>query len=121
VKEVWRSNFSERVESYFKSNGIQRQYGIGVVIQEMIDPEVSGVAFGINPNTGEENSKVISSVYGVGEGLVSGALNADTFLISGEEIDADVVTKDQAARRASSGKVELVPVDTKIQKSPSLN
>ncbi len=121
VKEIWKSNFTDRVAQYIRNNNLEFQYGIGVVIQEMIDPDVAGVAFGINPNTGEENSKVICSVYGVGEGLVSGALNADTFNVSGNEYESILVSKQQAARRAKSGEVELVDVAAEQWDVPSLN
>ena len=42
IKNIWKSNFSERVSTYLKTNQLSPQFGIGVVIQEMIDPDVSG-------------------------------------------------------------------------------
>jgi phosphohistidine swiveling domain-containing protein len=120
VKKVWSSNFSERVISYHKSNNIERQKGIAVIIQEMIDPDVSGVAFGINPNTGEAGSKVINSVYGVGEGIVSGALNADSFIISATKTESIIVEKDQLAQMDASGKVKLVDVPEELKNQASL-
>ncbi|MBD3638565.1 MAG: phosphoenolpyruvate synthase [Crocinitomicaceae bacterium] len=120
VKEVWKSNFSERVFQYVKNNNLSPQFGIGVVIQEMIDPDVSGVGFGINPNTGEEDSKVLCSVYGVGEGLVSGQLNADTFTLNGKEYDSILVKKNKAAKRESSGAIALIDVPLEKQEVPSL-
>lgn len=120
IKKVWISNFNERVSAYHNNNEIDHQKGIAVVIQEMIDPEVSGVAFGRNPNTGKEDSKVICSVYGVGEGLVSGALNADTFSIEGQDISSEVIPKKQAARKDDSGKIKLTAVETDSQLQPSL-
>jgi phosphoenolpyruvate synthase/pyruvate phosphate dikinase len=121
VKKVWISNFSERVISYHKSNNIPRQNGIAVIIQEMIDPDVSGVGFGINPNTGEIDSKVINSVYGVGEGIVSGALNADSFLISSGKTEAIVVEKEQMAKKDASGKIKLVDVSADLINKASLS
>jgi pyruvate,water dikinase len=121
VKEIWKSNFTNRVEQYVKNNGLTPQFGIAVVIQEMVDPDVSGVAFGINPNTGITDSKVVCSVYGVGEGLVSGELNADTFNLQGAEIESILVTKDKAARRASSGNINFVAVEKSKQEIPSLS
>src|ERR1700741_3716597 len=81
IKKVWLSAFSERVLEYRKNNNISCKSGIAVIIQEMVETEVAGVAFGINPVTGNRKEKVISSVYGLGEGLVSGELNADTFIV----------------------------------------
>ena len=121
VKEVWLSNYSDRVLAYTETNNLRKQKGIAVIIQEMIDADVSGVGFGINPNTGEEGSRVISSVYGVGEGLVSGALNADTFLFFQGQITSDIVRKEREAKRLSSGKIELKRVETPLQLRPSLS
>jgi len=40
---------------------------ISVVIQTMVDSEKAGVAFSIEPNTGNRNVGVIQAVYGLGE------------------------------------------------------
>jgi pyruvate,water dikinase len=49
---------------------------ISVVIQTMVDSEKSGVAFSIDPNTGNRNVGVIQAVYGLGEMIVQGKENA---------------------------------------------
>jgi phosphoenolpyruvate synthase/pyruvate phosphate dikinase len=121
IKKIWKSNFSERVELYVKNNQLTPQFGIAVVIQEMIDPDVAGVGFGINPNTGVSGSKVLCSVYGVGEGLVSGELNADTFNLQGEKYESILVSKTHAARRSNSGEISLQDIPKENQDIPSLN
>ncbi|MBL0098620.1 MAG: hypothetical protein IPP46_20655 [Bacteroidetes bacterium] len=47
----------------------------------MIDAEAAGKAFGMNPVNGNKEEKVISAVYGLGEGLVSGLLTSDNCLL----------------------------------------
>ena len=121
VKEIWKSNFSDRVVTYLKQAGLDHQMGIAVVIQEMIDPEVSGIGFGINPNTGEESSKILTSVYGVGEGIVSGELNADTYTISGKKYEVELADKTHAAKKDASGKTALLPVEDDLRKKQSLS
>ncbi len=82
IKKVWLSAFSERAVAYREKAGISgKPVRVAVIIQEMIDAETAGVAFGINPVTGERNAVVISAVYGLGEGLVSGLLDADTYTV----------------------------------------
>jgi pyruvate,water dikinase len=49
---------------------------ISVVIQTMIDSEKSGVAFSIDPNTGNRNVGIIQAVYGLGEMIVQGKESA---------------------------------------------
>jgi pyruvate,water dikinase len=53
-----------------------RQGLISVVIQRMVDSEKSGVAFSIDPNTGNRNVGVIQAVYGLGEMIVQGKESA---------------------------------------------
>lgn len=70
VKEVWRA--AEKVEEgqYFKqiSEG-KGHFGMGVIIQEMIEARWSGVAFSINPVTGRDEI-IIEGIKGSGEDLL---------------------------------------------------
>lgn len=95
IKDVWRSVFSERVLSYRQANHLGPSLGIGVIIQEMVDADTAGVAFGMNPVTGNRKEKLISAVFGVGEGLVSGELEADNYIIANGRIDRQTVRKKQ--------------------------
>lgn len=123
IRKVWLSAFYERVLTYRKSNGLSGQSGIAIIIQQMIDSEISGVAFGINPTTGNRNQFVVSSVYGLGEGLVSGVLDADTYTLKsdGEIIDQAIANKTQHIKMKRGGGTELVNVDENLQLKSSLN
>ncbi|WP_221393040.1 PEP/pyruvate-binding domain-containing protein [Dyadobacter sp. NIV53] len=93
IKKVWISAFSQRVANYRKHHNISGQQGIAVIIQEMTDADVAGVAFGANPVNGNKNEKLINAVFGLGEGLVSGKLNADHFVINGTTIFSELAVK----------------------------
>jgi rifampicin phosphotransferase len=93
IKKVWHSAFSERVYKYRLNNRLPQHPGIAVIVQQMIDAEASGVAFSMNPSTGDRDEKVISAVYGLGEGLVSGELNADNYLVKGKNIIRQLAEK----------------------------
>jgi rifampicin phosphotransferase len=54
---------------------------IGVLIQRMVQPIASGVAFSVNPLTGAAGEVVINAAWGVGEALVSGQLDPDEFVV----------------------------------------
>ena len=64
------------LESYTKShydkslNNIRKNYGI--IIQEMINPDYSGVMFSNNPENVRDNTIFINVIPGLGENLVSG-------------------------------------------------
>ena len=80
VKQIWLSAYSERIKMYKQTNAFTQIGNIAVIIQEMIHAEVAGVAFGINPINNRKDEKIINAVYGLGEGLVSGLLNADQYI-----------------------------------------
>jgi len=92
IREVWSSAFSERVQLYREKNGLKSEPGLGVIVQVMIPSEIAGVAFGVNPVTGNRKQQLISAVFGLGEGLVSGELNADNYLVD-TEIQAEIADK----------------------------
>lgn len=121
IKRVWRSAHSERVRAYRESHGLGASQGIAVIIQEMIDADVSGVGFGINPVTGNRKEKVVSAVYGLGEGLVSGELNADTFTIHGKEIRNTLVQKTHQIKQDAKGGTRQTEVLPELREKACLN
>ena len=96
VRCVWASAFNQRAIAYRLENGLDvNRISVAVVIQQMIDGASSGVIFTCNPANGRTDQLVISSVFGIGEGLVSGGLAADTFVVLKRELtyQADVAEK----------------------------
>jgi phosphohistidine swiveling domain-containing protein len=121
IKTVWKSAFSERVLAYRKKNNLLSTQGIAIVIQEMIDADVAGVGFGINPTNGDRNAKVLSAVYGLGEGLVSGELDADTFIFKNNElIEQQLAHKTHQFIFNKKEKNGLVKVELNKEKADSI-
>jgi pyruvate,water dikinase len=122
IKKVWKSAFSDRVHQYRKNNALGMRFGIAVIIQEMIPAESAGVAFGADPITGDRKAKLISSVYGLGEGLVSGELDADNFLLKNGSITATLALKTHKIifNAAKQYGTEKIGVEPSKQKAPSL-
>src|SRR5258708_7771790 len=54
---------------------------VGVVVRRRIPADVAGVLFTVNPLTGREHESLIESCFGLGEALVSGRVNADSFVV----------------------------------------
>lgn len=96
ILEVWASCASEHVRTYQREHGLQPVHYLSVIVQEMLEPEVSGVAFSLNPLTGHRKQQVVNAVYGVGEGLVSGDLPADQFVVADGKVEAHLATKEHA-------------------------
>ncbi len=80
--DCWASLYSPRVVAYRASNGMDEEPAIAVVIQRMVDSERSGVAFTADPSTGDRNRIVVEAAYGLGEVVVSGAVEPDTYLLA---------------------------------------
>lgn len=96
IIDVWRSGFTERVLTYRKERGLSATpIPPTVLVQEFVDAQASGVAFGADPVSGRRSSVVVSAVYGLGTALVGGDADADTWRVdrSGKITDRDVVTK----------------------------
>ncbi|HLC39572.1 MAG TPA: phosphoenolpyruvate synthase [archaeon] len=82
VKKCWASLYEPRAIFYRAKNNVHSA-SICVIVQKMISSEKSGVMFTINPTTGEENV-VIEATWGLGESLVSGEVEPDTYIVSRE-------------------------------------
>jgi pyruvate, water dikinase len=80
--DCWASLYSPRVVAYRAGNGMDEEPAIAVVIQRMVDSERSGVAFTADPSTGDRDRIVVEAAYGLGEVVVSGAVEPDTYLLA---------------------------------------
>lgn len=80
VKKCWQSLHSARSQSYAKDENDGKK--MAVIVQNMVIPEVSGVAFSAHPVTGNKDSMVIEVVSGSNELLVQGAVTPDYYIVS---------------------------------------
>lgn len=88
VKKCWQSASSDLVESYAKSQSVgKEQLAIAVVVQKMVESEVSGVAFSVNPVTKNNDEIMIEAVYGLGELLVQGMVTPDNYVVNKHSLD----------------------------------
>lgn len=72
---------SERVRLYRQLRGVQGG-GISVVIQQMVESEVSGILFTANPATDDPSECVVVAGMGLGEGVVGDRVETDTWYVS---------------------------------------
>lgn len=99
IDEVRASATSERALAYRREKGLPLDnIEIAVIVQEMIDSKTSGVVFTANPTTGDTRELVISALFGLGEGLVSVGLDADTFVVQKGDLSiaAELAEKSEA-------------------------
>lgn len=82
VRECWASLFTGRSIYYRVENKIPHEkVKISVGVQKMVESEVSGVIFSIDPVTNNKDRIVIESVWGLGEMIVQGSVIPDTYVV----------------------------------------
>jgi pyruvate,water dikinase len=86
LRRCWASLWNDRAVAYRRSHGIdQRGMGLAVVVQRMVDATLAGVLFTADPITGRRARAAIDAVRGLGDKLVSGAVNPDHFLVDARD------------------------------------
>jgi len=82
VRRCWASLFNDRAVAYRATRGVDEDaVRLAVVVQRMVEADVAGVLFTADPLTGTRGRAAINAVRGLGEQLVSGAVNPDYFLV----------------------------------------
>lgn len=112
VIDCWSSLWTARAIGYRMRNHISNdEAALAVVVQEMVQSDVSGVLFTANPLTGLLSESVIDATFGLGEALVSGQVEPDHFVvdsISGEISGKTLGAKKISTRGKAGGGVESV-------------
>ena len=102
IKKCFASLFTPRATYYRNKKGFQHeQASLAVVVQKMIDSDKSGVIFSKDPST-KRDVVIIEAVWGLGEGIVSGQITPDRYVISqnksnGFEVQEKVIAKKKIA------------------------
>ena len=124
IRKVWLSVYAERVKKYMHSKKLDNTHlSIAIILQEMVEADISGVAFGANPADGNEEEQIINAVFGAGEGLVSGQLDADMYLINAAGTKEEIAEKTHQLifdKQAGYG-LKKVALDENKQHQSTLN
>ncbi|MGI5129005.1 PEP/pyruvate-binding domain-containing protein [Pseudonocardia sp. CA-107938] len=109
VRRCWASLWTDRAVAYRNTAGIdQRTVALAVVVQEMVDVQVAGVLFTADPVSGRRTTTVIDAAPGLGEAVVSGAVNPDHITVDDGRIDYAPGDKAVAIRALPGGGTERV-------------
>ena len=105
VQHCWASLFTPRAIFYRFEKGMHAMdISVAVVVQKMVDSEVSGIAFSVHPITEDTNQIAIEAVFGLGEAIVSGAVIPDTYVVEKEPrriIDINTSTQERELIRSN--------------------
>ena len=107
IKKCFSSLFTARAIYYRLKKGFSATTAqLSAVIQKMVDSDKSGVMFSKSP-VSDENVVLIEAVWGLGEGIVSGRIKPDHYVLSRDKdlkvIVSDIYEKKVAIVRTSSG------------------
>ena len=81
VRRCWASLWTARAVSYRKSQGFPELPLIAVIVQTMVESEVSGVMFTANPINTATDQIMINASWGLGEAVVSGIVTPDEYIV----------------------------------------
>jgi pyruvate,water dikinase len=84
VQQCWASFFTPRALFYRAQKGVLSDTRMAVVVQEMVLADKSGVLFTIDPIRKRRDRMVIEAVFGLGEGVVSGEITPDHYVVERE-------------------------------------
>ena len=83
IKKCWASLYNPRALLYLKESGLGKsKIGVAVIIQEMVQSEVSGVMLTVDPMTNNKDRLVIESVWGLGNLIVEGVVTPDHYEVA---------------------------------------
>ncbi|MFH1292045.1 MAG: PEP/pyruvate-binding domain-containing protein [bacterium] len=122
VRECWSSLFTPRAIFYRYEKNLHDSYvSVAVVIQEMIQSEISGIAFTVHPVTEDPNQMIVEAGFGLGEAVVSGQITPDSYIVLKNDMSIfDINIGYQAQKLIKQGKdnewIKLDKADSEKQK-----
>ncbi|MFH1787567.1 MAG: phosphoenolpyruvate synthase [archaeon] len=122
IRKCFASLFTSRATYYRNKKGFKHeQASLAVVVQKMVDSDKSGVIFSKDPSHKNDNV-VVEAVFGLGEGIVSGRITPDNYVVSRELeiLNKKIANKKIAITRDSGGNKEIVKLREEKSNSPVL-
>jgi len=102
IEKVWASAYSARSLCYRYHKGLDfSSIQTAVIVQEMVQAKRAGVMFTRDPQTSQQVC-VISSAWGLGEGVVNGSADTDTYRIGWTATDFHYIPREQEHRTVAN-------------------
>lgn len=104
VRSCWASLWTDRATTYRARLGVDPDdVALAVVVQRMVDVDAAGIMFTANPVTGRRGQAIIDASPGLGEAVVSGAVNPDHYVV-------DTVTGRTVERTLGDKRIRIQPL-----------
>lgn len=111
IRLAWASLFEPRAVYYRHTRKMdQTKAAIALVVQKMVESDVSGVMFTVDPLTGNKNRVIIEAVYGLGEYIVQGRVSPDHYEVDKSTIqiiDKKISNQDVMLKKVRGANKEL--------------
>ncbi len=125
VKKCWSSLFTPRAIFYrFEKKLNSQKISVAVVIQKMVQSEVSGICFTVHPVTEDRNQVVIEAGYGLGEAIVGGKITPDAYVIDKRNntiLDINISKQKTMITKTSKGTTKIKVLTSKQNKQKLTN
>ena len=125
VQKCWASLWTPQAMSYRHQNGINHgSVAMCVIVQGMVESDVSGILFTANPSSGERSEIVVNASFGLGESVVGGLVTPDTYVIDRNTKSVkhlEIGSKSEEIVSAGANGTTTRAVSKERQKSSSLN
>lgn len=87
IQKCWASLYTPRAIFYrFEKDLNYHSISVGVVVQKMVQSEISGIAFSVHPVSQNMNELIIDAGYGLGEAIVSGKVTPDSYIVKKDSL-----------------------------------
>ncbi len=110
IQKCWASLFTPRAIFYRREKKLHKaKVSVAVVVQAMVQSEVSGICFTVHPVTKDYGQMVIEAGWGLGEAIVGGKITPDTYIVHkpwGVILDKNISQQSMMIVRGASGTVE---------------
>lgn len=106
VQKCWSSLFTPRAIFYRIEKKMHKEkVSVAVVVQDMVQSEISGICFTVHPVTKDRNQMVIEAGFGLGEAIVSGQVTPDTYVVHKNDFSIlDINVSEQTMMIVKGGK-----------------
>lgn len=124
IQKCWASLYTPRALFYRVERGLNRkQISVAVVVQKMVNSEVSGVCFTVHPVTKDKDQMIIEACWGLGEALVQGILTPDSYIIEKSTlnlVDINVNAQEKQVVKSEKG-TQIIFVLEEMRKKQKLS
>ena len=123
VKKCWSSLFTPRAIFYrHEKKLLKSKVSVAVVVQKMVQSDVSGICFTVHPVTQDKNQLIIEAGFGLGEAIVSGQITPDSYVVDKRDwsiMDINISRQETKIEKIK-GLTKTVPVKKADQEKQKL-